>query len=113
MSTTNPTDADLMRLIAEFETAYHACNRAMEAFVRQKDRVAGLPDCPPDVLPQDDREAYERHCEFMERHGVTALRNEVSKLQLVSHWRDQVSLSLSFAARSTICLSSPREPIST
>ena len=77
---TGEPDAELLRLIAEFETTYRAHDQMSKAYRRVKDHNAALPDCPPDVLPITDRAAYERHSEFMNRNGALALWNESSKL---------------------------------
>ena len=77
---TGEPDAELMRLIAEFEATYAASNRVHETYHREKDRITALPDCPPEVLPITDREAHERREDFFDRHGADALHNEMSKL---------------------------------
>ena len=77
---TGEPDAELMRLIAEFEATYAAGNRMRETYHRERDRITALPDCPPDVLPITDRESYECREDFLDRHGTFVLSNEMSKL---------------------------------
>ena len=81
---TGEPDAELMRLIAEFEATYAASKQTHETYHREKDRITALPDCPPEVLPIDDREAYECREDFLDRHGGLVLWNESTKLGRVA-----------------------------
>ena len=77
-------DGELMRLIAEFEATYQTRNQTKETYYREKARITALPDCPPEVLPIDDRETYECREDFIARHGALVLWNESTKLMRVA-----------------------------
>ena len=77
---TGEPDAELMRLIAEFETTHRAYHQTSKAYRRVSDHNAAMPDCPPEVRPIDDRAAHKRNREFMNSNGALALWNESSKL---------------------------------
>ena len=70
---TGQPDAELLATVADFHKDYKKARAAHEKWIAEKARVESLPDCPPDVLPADDPEGYDRRKRFLAEHDIDDL----------------------------------------